>query len=140
MFDNKKLSEIEAYNLNPQSLAFVGDAVFSLYIRQKIVITESLKANEEHKLTTNFVKASGQSQIVKEIENVLTENEMRLYKRARNYKTNNIAKNAKVIDYKRATGFEALLGYLYLTDNISRLTELMSLGYNTILENSKKEQ
>ena len=140
MFDNKKLSEIEAYNLNPQSLAFVGDAVFSLYIRQKIVITESLKANEEHRLTTNFVKASGQSQIVKDIENVLTENEMRLYKRARNYKTNNIAKNAKVIDYKRATGFEALLGYLYLTDNIPRLTELMTLGYNTILENSKKEQ
>ena len=137
MFDNKKLTEIEAYNLNTQSLAFVGDAVFSLYIRQKIVITESLKANEEHRLTTNFVKASGQSQIIKEIENILTESEMRLYKRARNYKTNNIAKNAKVIDYKRATGFEALLGYLYLIDNTTRLTELMDLGYNVILSNQK---
>lgn len=140
MFENKKLSDIQVYNLNPQSLAFVGDAVFSLYIRQKIVITESLKANEEHRLTTNFVKASGQSQIIKEIENVLTDSEMRLYKRARNYKTNNIAKNAKVIDYKRATGFEALLGYLYLTENNDRLTELMALGYNVILSNQKKEQ
>lgn len=137
MFEINTLNKTETYNLNPQSLAFVGDAVFSLYIRQKIVISNLYKPNQEHKLSTDFVKASGQSQIIKEIESVLTEEETRLYKRARNYKTNNIAKNAKVVDYKRATGFEALLGYLYLTNETERLEYLMNLGYNAI-EKSKE--
>ena len=130
--------ESNIINLNPQSLAFVGDAVFSLYIRERIVMSEELKPNQEHKITTQFVKASGQSQIISEIENILTETELKLYKRARNYKTNNVAKNAKVVDYKRATGFEALLGYLYLTKNTDRLEYIMQLGYNSIQESIKK--
>ncbi len=137
MFDITPLDSTTAINLNPQSLAFVGDAVFSLYIRHKIVI-EVFKPNEEHKLSTLFVKAGGQSEIIKNIENVLTDEEMRLYKRARNYKTNNVAKNAKVIDYKRATGFEALLGYLYLTGNTDRLNYILGLSYDTIDKQQKE--
>ena len=132
--------ENKIINLNPQSLAFVGDAVFSLYIRERIVMSDEHKPNEEHKLTTQFVKASGQSHIISDIENEMTEVESKLYKRARNYKTNNIAKNAKVIDYKRATGFEAVLGYLYLTKNLDRLEYLMSMGYNSIKSNLEKTQ
>ena len=137
-FNISNIDKSIAYNLNPQSLAFVGDAVFSLYIRQRIVVSNDLKPNAEHKLTTDFVKASGQSEIIKAIENILTEEELRLYKRARNYKTNNIAKNAKVVDYKRATGFEALLGYLYLIGNMDRLTEIMQIGYEAIASKETK--
>ncbi len=137
MLDIDNLKESVAINLNPQSLAFVGDSVFSLYIRTKIVCADNLKPTDEHKLSTLYVKASGQSEIIKHIESILSEEELRIYKRARNYKTNNIAKNAKVVDYKRATGFEALLGYLYLTGNTNRLNELMQLGYNAITESLK---
>ena len=132
MFGIEDIREIDSRNLNPQSLAFVGDAVFSLYIRQMVVLNSELKPNAEHLLSTKYVKAGGQSEIISVIEDMLTEEEMRVYKRARNYKTNNIAKNAKVSDYKRATGLEALLGYLYLSGNHVRLTELMQTGYQAI--------
>ena len=134
MFILNNLTDIEIRNLNPQSLAFVGDAVFSLYIRHKIVLADKEKPNDQHKHTTHFVKASGQSDIIKNIENILTEEELKIYKRARNYKTNNIAKNSSVTDYKRATGFEALLGYLYLTNNKERLNEILNLSYEIILK------
>ncbi len=139
MFDINNIDKSIAINLNPQSLAFVGDAVFSLYIRQRIVLDEEVNVNLQHKLTTNFVKASGQSEIISKISKMLTEEETKIFKRARNYKTNNIAKNAKVIDYKRATGFEALIGYLYLIGNQPRLDEILNVGYDTIhkeLENN----
>ena len=137
MFDISPLDKTTAYNLNPQSLAFVGDAVFSLFIRQKIVVSSDLKPTQEHKLTTDFVKAGGQSKIINAIEAILTDEEAHLYKRARNYKTNNIAKNAKVIDYKRATGFEAVMGYLYLTEQSERMMELIKKGLNNIKEDKE---
>ena len=139
MFGIDNINEIDARNLNPQSLAFVGDAVFSLYIRQMVVLNSELKPNAEHSLSTKYVKASGQSEIISVIENILNEDEMRVYKRARNYKTNNIAKNAKVSDYKRATGFEALLGYLYLSGKNDRLLELMQIGYSAITKQLQGE-
>ena len=132
MFEIDNLDKSIAINLNPQSLAFVGDAVFSLYIRQRIVLADEVNVNLQHKLTTNYVKASGQSEIIAKISELLTEEELKIFKRARNYKTNNIAKNAKVVDYKRATGLEALIGYLYLTGNNNRLTELLNIGYDII--------
>ena len=138
MFDISPLDKTTAYNLNPQSLAFVGDAVFSLFIRQKIVVSSDLRPTQEHRLTTDFVKAGGQSKIINTIEAILTDEEKHLYKRARNYKTNNVAKNAKVIDYKKATGFEALIGYLYLIGNYARMNELMELGYNAIDQKEQK--
>ncbi len=140
MFGIADIKDIDAKNLNPQSLAFVGDAVFSLYIRQRIVLNGDLKANAEHMLSTKYVKAAGQSEIIRCIEGILTDDEMRIYKRARNYKTNNIAKNAKVADYKRATGLEALLGYLYLSGSLDRLTQLMQIGYNAITERLNEEK
>jgi len=134
MFNIDNLKNIDIKNLNPQSLAFVGDAVFSLYIRHKIVLADNDKPTEQHKHTTIFVKAKGQSDIIKNIEPMLTSEELQIYKRARNYKTNNIAKNSSVIDYKRATGFEALLGYHYLTNNTNRLNEILEMSYKSILD------
>lgn len=110
---------------NPQMLAFIGDAVFSLYIRNKVVLENREKIKELHSKTSQLVKAGEQSYFIDKILSMLDETELSIYKRARNYKTQNIAKNAKVIDYKKATGFEAVLGYLYLTGKNQRLNEIL---------------
>lgn len=123
----KKLDEKTARKSNPQMLAFIGDAVFSLYVRTEICLKNNVKANELHKLSTDYVKASGQSDFMESLLPNLNELEMEVYKRARNYKTANIAKNAKVNDYKRATGLEALLGYLFLCGKNERLNEILRM-------------
>ena len=123
----KQLDEKTARKSNPQMLAFIGDAVFSLYVRTEICLQNNIKANELHKLSIDYVKASGQSDFMEKLLPNLNEFEMEVYKRARNYKTTNIAKNAKVNDYKRATGLEALLGYLYLCGKNERLNEILRM-------------
>ena len=125
LFNLENFSKENAKIANPQMLAFVGDAVFSLYIRNKVVLENSEKIKELHSKTSQLVKAGEQSYFIDKILEMLDETEMAIYKRARNYKTQNIAKNAKVIDYKKATGFEAVLGYLYLTGEIDRLNEIL---------------
>lgn len=124
---DKKIDEKTARKSNPQMLAFIGDAVFSLYVRTEVCLFNNVKANELHKLSTDYVKASGQSDFMERLLPNLNEFEMEVYKRARNYKTANIAKNAKVNDYKRATGLEALLGYLYLCGKNERLNEILRM-------------
>lgn len=132
MFNLNTLEEKEARNLNPQVLAFVGDCVYSMYIRHKIVITEKLTGKELHSRVTHFVKASGQSNFINKLLPMLTEEELGVFKRARNHKTLSQSKNADIVDYKRATGLEALLGYLYLSGKIERLNEILeiSIGEN----------
>ena len=116
---DKKIDEKTARKSNPQMLAFIGDAVFSLYVRTEVCLF--------NKLSTDYVKASGQSDFMERLLPNLNEFEMEVYKRARNYKTANIAKNAKVNDYKRATGLEALLGYLFLCGKNERLNEILRM-------------
>lgn len=124
---DKKIDEKTARKSNPQMLAFIGDAVFSLYVRTEICLKNNVKINELHKLSTDYVKARGQSDFMERLLPNLNEFEIEVYKRARNYKTANIAKNAKVNDYKRATGLEALLGYLYLCGKNERLNEILRM-------------
>ena len=112
-------------NYNPQVLAFVGDAVHTLYVREKVSMHHAGKANDLHSIATKYIKASGQSDMVEKLLPLLTPDELDVFRRARNYKTNNIAKNAKVTDYKRATGFEAVVGYLYLAGDTDRLNYLL---------------
>ena len=116
-------NDVKKYN--PQVLAFVGDAVFTLFVRHKMVNEHNLKSGELHKLATEYVKASGQSDISKKLMPLLTEDEVEVFKRGRNYKTHSVAKNSKVTDYKRATGFEAVIGYLYLSGDINRINEIL---------------
>ena len=125
IFELPYINETDAKNSNPQLLAFIGDAVFSLYIRHKVVLENKEKIKELHSHTTHFVKASEQSYFSDKLHNIYNEEELAIFKRARNYKTANIAKNAKLSDYKKATGFEAVLGYLYLSGKIERLNELL---------------
>lgn len=128
MFELNKLDKVDARNLNPQVLAFVGDGVYSLYIRHKLVTTSTLKGKDLHNSATNFVKAKGQSNFIDKLLPVFNEEEMAVFKRARNHKTLSQAKNQNIIDYRRATGLEAVLGYLYITGQMDRLNEILKLS------------
>lgn len=126
-FNFNSLEMADLKKENPQVLAFVGDGVYTLFIRNKIVLEHKAKSGELHKLTTDYVKASKQSVAIEKLLPIFTEDELAIYKRARNYKTASVAKNASVQEYKRATGFEAVLGYLYLAGQVDRLNEILSM-------------
>jgi len=126
-FNFNSLEKTDLKKENPQVLAFVGDGVYTLFIRNKIVLEHKAKSGELHKLTTDYVKASKQSVAIEKLLPIFTEDELAIYKRARNYKTASVAKNASVQEYKRATGFEAVLGYLYLAGEEERLNEILSM-------------
>ena len=135
MFEFNSMEEKEARILNPQVLAFVGDGVYSLYIRQKIVLENNLQGKDLHLQVINFVKAAGQSNFIDKLLPMLNDTEMSVFKRARNHRTLSQSKNANIIDYKRATGLEALLGYLYLIGNEQRLNEILSMSIGEKDEN-----
>lgn len=128
MFEFKNISKEEAKLKNPQVLAFMGDAVYSLYIRNLIVLNTEGKSGELHKISTSFVKAKSQSETIETLLPLFNEEEMSIFKRGRNYKTQSVAKNSSIQDYHRATGFEAVLGYLYLSGQNDRLNELLKIG------------
>ncbi len=112
------LSEKEILGLNPLVLAFVGDSVQQLMVRTKLASTSTAKLQSEQ------IKASAQAKYMDEIMSILTEDEIAIFKRARNTHMNTMAKNASVADYKKASGFEAVIGYLYLLGKNERLEEL----------------
>ena len=129
MFDfDSKMNRERAINLSPIVLAFVGDAVHSLYVREKLVFNSDKKSGALNKLATEQVKASAQAGFVKGIIPLLREEELSVFKRARNTKKTTRAKNASVADYNAATGFEAVLGFLYLTGDRERITFLLEQG------------
>ncbi len=115
-------------NLSPLTLAFVGDTVFDLFVREMLVCQANRPVNKLHKSATTLVKASAQCEIINKLMPHLTEKEISIFKRGRNAHTNHKAKNASEGDYHMATGFEALFGYLYLSDETDRLRELFSLA------------
>ena len=118
----KEFSKDEARMLNPLQLALIGDGVFEVFIRNHILTKNtSLSANKIHVKTIGYVKAKSQSSIMHEMEAFLDEEEEAVYKRGRNAKSPTVPKNADVRDYRMATGFEALVGYLYLIGNKERL-------------------
>ncbi len=112
--------------LNCGTLAFVGDAVYTMYIRGLVVHDRDVLSGKLHHMTAEYVKAEGQSAAVEKILDIMSPTEMDIYKRARNYTTHSVAKHADILDYKRATGFEAVLGYLYLAGDIDRLNFILS--------------
>lgn len=124
----EKLSDIEAKQLNPLVLAFIGDAVYEVFVRNHLLLkNRNLKVNDLHKYVVEFVKAKAQSNIMKFIEHELTEDEVYIYKRGRNCKSATVPKNANVTDYRIATGFEAVIGYLHLTGREDRLNYIYSM-------------
>lgn len=126
----KEFTEKEARLLNPLQLALVGDGVYELFIRNSILSKNlELSAHKMHVKAIGYVKAKSQSIIMHEIEDKLTENESYIFKRGRNAKSATVPKNADVRDYRMATGFEALVGYLYLIGD----TERLEFIFNTAL-------
>ena len=126
-FGLNKLTESEAKLVNPQVLAFVGDGVYTMYVRNVVALSSKAKSGELHKTTSSFVKASQQSHIIDRILPLLNDAEKDIFRRGRNYKTHSVAKNASVVDYRRATGFEAVIGYLYLTGNMEKLKNILEV-------------
>ena len=122
-------------NTNPLNLAFMGDAVWTCLIREFFCCNTNFKNNNLHRLTTKFVKATFQAQMIDFLDEYFTNDEKALIKRARNTKMNTVSKNATLCDYKKATGFEAVIGYLYFSDNYERLEYL----FNLIKDNFLKE-
>ena len=122
----REFSKDEARMLNPLQLAIIGDAVYEIFIRTYILSSNiNLSAHKIHKNAIPFVKAKGQSLIIHTVEEELTEEEMYVFKRGRNAKSATVPKNADVRDYRMATGFEALIGYLYLSGQKERLKYML---------------
>jgi len=113
--------------LNPLVLAYVGDAVYEVYVRIFIAKKGEIKTNALHKASISFVSAHAQSNILTEIEDNLTAEELNIVRRGRNAHSNTIPKNASIADYKKATAFEALVGYLFLKNDIKRLEEIIKI-------------
>lgn len=113
----------------PLTLAYIGDSVFDLLVKTYFVAQEDMQVQKYHYLTSCVVKAHAQAEMIHALEPDLTEEELSVYKRGRNAKSYTKAKNASIIDYRTATGLEALVGYLYLSGQHGRLVELMKLGF-----------
>lgn len=123
-----KIEDVDINTYSPLTLAFIGDCVFDLVIRSVIVCRANRQPNKLHKLKANVVKAQTQSEMAKALMEDMTEKEAAVYKRGRNAHSFSSAKNASIQDYRRATGLEALVGYLYLLNRSDRILELISLG------------
>ena len=135
MFDiHEAITEAEARQLNPVVLAFVGDAVYSLYVRQRLVCSGGGKAAEFQRAASKIVSAEGQSEFLSVLEPLFTEAETDVYKRGRNAKKATKSKNASAAAYNRSTGFEAVLGYLHLTGQQPRITQLLSYADETLFK------
>lgn len=121
-----KQADVRAYS--PLALAYIGDAVYDLIIRTVVVERANRPANELHRLTVRYVNAGAQSRMAEALMDKFTEEEQAVYRRGRNSKPHTTAKNASAREYLEATGFEAVLGYLYLADNMPRVLELVREG------------
>ena len=122
----ERLKEKEDINLlSPLTWAYVGDAVYELYIRTNLVNNTKLKPHKLHIETIKYVKAKSQAKILEKIYDKLTEEEKDIVRRGRNAENHHLPKNANVQEYRYATAFEGLIGYLYLTKKITRLKEIV---------------
>lgn len=122
------LKKVDIRTYSPLTLAYIGDAVYEIWIRTLVVNRGNIPVNKLHKKTSSLVKASAQAHMIQEIKKELTEEEVLIYKRGRNAKSATIAKNATVNDYRSATGLEALFGHLYLTGQEKRMLDLLRIG------------
>ena len=120
---------------NPLVLAYLGDTLYDIYVRTRLVQeNENMLAHKLHVEAIKYVKAHGQSEAIGIIEPELTEAELSAYKRGRNSKSYTVPKNADVGEYRRATGFEALIGWLYVGGKTERMNEIMQMAFNAVAQ------
>ena len=133
MEESIKMDKIKLITMSPLVLAYLGDTVYESYIREHLIRQNiNRKVNNLHKLAIQYSKANAQATIIHDLEDELTEEEMKIFKRGRNQKSHTAPKNADIIDYKYATGFEALIGYLYLSEDKERLEYIVKKGIEII--------
>lgn len=126
------LKEVDMKAYSPLTLAYIGDAAYELVIRTMVVEKGNRQASQLHRLTTSYVKAQAQAAMIEALEPELTGEELAIYKRGRNAKSYTSAKNASILDYRKATGLEALIGYLYLSGREERVLFLIKEGISRI--------
>ncbi|MGN0372616.1 MAG: Mini-ribonuclease 3 [Enterocloster sp.] len=129
-----RLEPVEVQTYSPLVLAYIGDAVYEIMIRTRVINKGSMQVNKMHKRSAELVKAGTQAALIRSIEEDLTEEEHAVYKRGRNAKSATMAKHATMIDYRMATGLEALVGWLFLTERYERLTQLVGKGLEKLGE------
>lgn len=132
-----QLEEVDINSYSPLVLAYIGDCVYDLIIKSMVISKGNKAVQKLHKETSSYVQASTQSAMMRAMQPCLTEKEHAIYKRGRNAKSVSPAKNQSITDYRRATGFEALIGYLYLEKEYARLMELVKIGLDS-LENEQE--
>lgn len=125
----KEEKKPDVRELSSLALAFIGDSVYELFIRTKILSGGNRPANELHKIAVGYVKAKAQSDAMHAIVDKLSQEEIEIYKRGRNTNIHTVPKNADMNDYRQATGLEALIGYLYVTNQTERLYEILQMTF-----------
>ena len=133
-----QMEEVDIREYSPLTLAYIGDCVYDLAIKSLVINAGNKQVNKLHQETSRLVQASTQSLMMRTMQEHLTEEEHAVYKRGRNAKSVSPAKNQSITDYRRATGFEALLGYLYLKKDYKRLLDLVKIGLDS-LENNRAD-
>lgn len=119
--------EVNPKQLSPLNLAFIGDCIYEILVRETLVTNANRPVNDLHRQSVKFVSAKAQTQAYERIKDILTDDETAIYKRGRNAKVGHSPKSASEGEYHCATGVEALFGYLYLTDNMQRIKELFKI-------------
>ena len=122
----------EINTLSPLTLAFLGDSVYEMFVRTKILSMGNRPANELHKIAVGYVKAKAQATAAHKILDTLTEAELEIYKRGRNTNIHTVPKNADMADYRHATALEALIGYLYIKGEEERLYKILNLAFDEL--------
>ncbi|MBO6016182.1 MAG: ribonuclease III [Lachnospiraceae bacterium] len=122
--------DIQTYS--PLTLAYIGDDVYDLIVRTVLVSRGNRGADALHKSASRFVKAKTQAELAEAVMDILTDQEKSVYRRGRNAKSYTSAKNASIGDYRKATGLEALMGYLYLTQRMERAIDLVREGFERL--------
>ena len=122
------LQPVDLKTYSPLTLAYIGDAAYELVIRSLVVEQGNAPVNKLHKRSSRLVKAKAQAEAAVKLLDVFTEEEMAVYKRGRNARSHTMAKNAEMTDYRMATGFEAVMGYLHLKQDYERMVTLIHLG------------
>ena len=130
-----QMRRVDVKEYSPLALAYIGDAVYELMIRSLVLNEGNRQVNKMHKRTSSMVQASAQARIITALNDRLTEEEHAVYKRGRNARSLSPARNQSVSDYHKATGFEALIGYLYLEEEWKRMMDLVKEGLRALDEN-----
>ena len=134
MQETFRLKEVDIREYSPLTLAYIGDSIYDLIMKTLVVNQGNKPVQKLHKEPSTYVQAKAQSKMMRVLQEELTEEEHSIYKRGRNSKSVSPAKNQSVTDYRRATGFEAVMGYLYLKKDYARMMELVKMGLKSLEE------